>query len=245
MNLGYNLKFINDTIFILSGKKDPQYNPNRDDDYWIITLDTSNHLYNSLITGTYDTMDYPSINNIAFLTPAKIFGGFTKNSIYLIGEFSSWFGLVCFDNNLELQWKKYYGDNSNWFLYDILATSDGGCLLVGTRYDWTTQYNERDVMLIKVDENGLITSTGPGPAIQAHDAIVYPNPGRDFLTIESGPQIAGALFVLYDMAGKPLIEKTLNQSSQTLSTAHLPAGLYLWNITLKGKNIENGKWVKE
>jgi len=65
------------------------------------------------------------------------------------------------------------------------------------------------------------------------------------LTIESGPQIAGAAFVLFYMAGKPLLQHKLIHSTETISTTHLPSGLYLWNITLKGKTIENGKWIKE
>ncbi|MEW6136512.1 MAG: T9SS type A sorting domain-containing protein [Bacteroidota bacterium] len=74
---------------------------------------------------------------------------------------------------------------------------------------------------------------------------MYPNPGREMLTIESGPQIAGAAFVLFYMAGKPLLQHKLIHSTETISTTHLPSGLYLWNITFKGKPVENGKWLKE
>ncbi len=244
MHLYYNIGFISDSIFILSGKRDPEYNPNRDDNFQLMLLDTLNICYQSVVYGAYDTMDYPANTNISITNQGNIFGGATKNAIWYMGNFSSWFSLYYMNPSLSLEWVKYYGDGCNWMLREICATSDGGCLMAGTRYDWLTQYNERDAILVKVDSTGLITSTGPGPEMRAHDAIVYPNPGSSVINIESGPQISGAWFYLFDLAGKLVASKLITDQKEALQTSALPSGVYLWNIVFKDKTLESGKWVK-
>ena len=243
-----NITPFNNENYLFTGKYHYTNSSPRDDDLAVMYMNNDYAILKEKHFGASDTVDFPAYTKtISFIDPTRIFCGYNKNQdpLNLFSTNLTWFSLVLLNDSLEVQWERFYGGDANYGLWHILATSDGGCLLAGTRYDWTTQYNERDAILIKVDENGLITSTGPGPSIQARDAIVYPNPGRERLTIERGPQIAGAKFVLNDMAGKTLIEKTLNHTTETLPTAHLPAGLYLWNITHKGKAVENGKWVKE
>ncbi|MGC8866380.1 MAG: T9SS type A sorting domain-containing protein [Bacteroidales bacterium] len=132
-------------------------------------------------------------------------------------------------------------DNSD----NIYSTSYGGCLLAGAAYDWRIQYYDRDAILLKVDENGFITSIHQLEYLHTHDAIVYPYPGKEKLVIEIGLQIGGARFVLYNMVGKPSMETMLNHTSKSLNTSQLSADLYLWNIIYKGKVIESGRWVKE
>ena len=232
--------------YYISGKYHiPESNP-RDDDVKIVICDTNFLSIDSVVLGAKDTIDYPAIGQNMIVSDSSIIIGFTKNANTntTFSRDKSWLCLFYCDNSMDIKWKRFYGGDSYYILYNIDAASDG-YYIIGQKYDWKTQDYEHDVIIIKTDENGLITSTGPGPSIQARDAIVYPNPGRERLTIERGPQIAGAKFVLNDMAGKTLIEKTLNHTTETLPTAHLPAGLYLWNITHKGKAVENGKWVKE
>ncbi|MEW6136582.1 MAG: T9SS type A sorting domain-containing protein [Bacteroidales bacterium] len=243
-----NMEFISNYNILFSGRFQYVGSSPRDDDMAVMYLDEKFNIVKEKHYGATDTVDHPAYSkNISFIDPTRIFCGYNKNQdpYNIFSKNLSWFSLVLLNDSLEVQWEKFYGGDAYYGLWHVLATTDGGCLLAGTRYDWTTQNNERDAILIKVDENGLLTSTGHLPNLKAHDAIVYPNPGREMLTIESGPQIAGAVFVLFDMAGKTLLEHKLIHSTETISTTHLPSGLYLWNITLKGKTIENGKWIKE
>ena len=46
----------------------------------------------------------------------------------------------------------------------MIATSDGGALINATQYDWNTQTNERDALLLKLNSDGLLTSTPENPA---------------------------------------------------------------------------------
>ncbi len=63
------------------------------------------------------------------------------------------------------------------------------------------------------------------------DLNIYPNPATDFVTIELGNlkniDLQNAVLVVYDMTGKKVFEKQLNNSSmEKISTADYAAGLY-------------------
>ena len=118
--------------------------------------------------------------------------------------------------------------------------------MAGTRYDYYTQNYERDVFLVKVNEDGLIVGTGDElPNISVQDAIVYPNPGNESFTIQSGPQINGALFELFDMNGNLVLTTTLDERVETISATSLSTGTYPYRITFNNKIVGSGKWVKK
>lgn len=63
------------------------------------------------------------------------------------------------------------------------------------------------------------------------DLNIYPNPANDFVNIELGnlknEDLQNAVIVVYDMTGKKVFEKQLNNSSiEKISTADYAAGLY-------------------
>jgi hypothetical protein len=216
-------------------------------DLVVATMDSLfNPEYHSYL-GKADTFDAAGLYYCQdFITPNEIFFAGTANmglSPYM--DIHSWFILNNLDSNLNLHWQKYYGGDAYYNLCGLLATQDGGCLMYGTRYDAQTQYNERDLYILKVDENGLFTGIGESSGLMAHDAIIYPNPGCDFLNIQSGPQINGAMFTLYDMQGRVRIEESINNTQLKINTMQMPAGVYPWQIVFKNKVIENGKWLKE
>jgi hypothetical protein len=241
----YELRYINDTMFYLSGK---DVTEGADDNYRIVLMDTSYHIYKDVTFGAIDTFDYPGLDrNMSFLQPNRVYCGLTRNIAEQIPIYStnkSWYGVYLLDDSLNIRWKRFYGGDAYYMLRQIEATTDGGCLLAGRRYDYLTQDMEFDIVIVKMDSTGLITSAGQEPEILSHDAIVYPNPGNNVLHIESGPQISGAMFYLYDLAGKMLEQKKLNGQTETLQTSALPNGVYLWNIVYNNNTIEGGKWVK-
>jgi hypothetical protein len=114
----------------------------------------------------------------------------------------------------------------------------------GMFYTPSRPENLLDVVILKVDSLGLFTNLPKNAFVRVQDAIVYPNPGHDYLVIQSGPQIAGAGFRLYDAAGCAVLESTLNSTNEQITTSMLPPGVYPWQIIHKGKLIEQGKWVK-
>jgi hypothetical protein len=150
-----------------------------------------------------------------------------------------------YDSLLNCRWTRFYGsDTACYTLSTLEATSDGGCIMGGMFYTPSRPENLLDVVILKVDSLGLFTNLPKNAFVRVQDAIVYPNPGHDYLVIQSGPQIAGAGFRLYDAAGCAVLESTLNSTNEQITTSMLPPGVYPWQIIHKGKLIEQGKWVK-
>lgn len=158
---------------------------------------------------------------------------------------SSWYIVSSLDSALSPKWTKYYGGDAYYRLDGVTATKDKGCVLWGTRYDYRTQTEERDLLLLKITEQGVVTDLDDHETTKAHDAIVYPNPGSNVLQVKSGPQIAGAAFILYDMTDKAVRSRALKNQITKIDTSDLPVGTYAWNILHHGKLIETGKWVKQ
>jgi hypothetical protein len=242
----YNaLKKINDSSYYLSGN----IHPNQSYDYAVMLLDENNDCKKIYILGQDDTIDYAgTVQSMDFLNPNKIFVGATSNIALGSGHYgqqNSWYALSNFDSALNLRWTKYYGGDAYYLLQSVVATQDGGAILVGTRYDYPTQSNQCDIYLIKVNENGVLTNDDHKQPSPVHDAIVFPNPGSGYCIIESGPQISGAEFRMTSIDGKQVIAKTLNERRTTLGTQILPSGTYVWQIFFKNKVMETGKWIKE
>jgi hypothetical protein len=238
------MKKINDTSYYLSGNIHPnQY------DYAIMTLNENSDCKKISILGQGDTIDFAgTIRSMDFSDPNKVYVGATSNISLVGGNFgqqNSWYALSSFDSVLNLRWTKYYGGDTYYLLEDVVATSDGGAIMSGTRYNYQAQSNKCDIYLVKVDQDGIVTYADNNQHEVVHDAIVYPNPGTDHMIIESGPQISGAQFQMCSIDGKNVITKTLNERKVTLNTQSLQTGTYVWQIIFNDKAIETGKWVKE
>ncbi|MBK9355950.1 MAG: T9SS type A sorting domain-containing protein [Bacteroidales bacterium] len=150
-----------------------------------------------------------------------------------------------YDSLLNCRWTYFYGcDTACLTLSTMDATSDGGCIMAGMYYNPDYPENMLDVIVIKVDSIGLITGLPDNKTITTHQAIVYPNPGQDFIVIQSGPQIAHSEFRLYNTSGQLIRRTNLNNSIEHSDVTSLPSGVYPWQIIHQGKTIEQGKWVK-
>ncbi len=73
---------------------------------------------------------------------------------------------------------------------------------------------------------------------------LYPNPGKDMITIEWQIQPLDAIFQLYDANGRLVIEKAIHWASSSVNTAALCLGSYTWLIKQEDKLIAQGIWVK-
>ena len=78
-------------------------------------------------------------------------------------------------------------------------------------------------------------TTGVGIDEFGSRVAVYPNPAKDFITVEfEGQEPADATAVLYNIYGKQLSTTPLQKSTR-ISTASLPAGHYILEINADGK----------
>jgi len=246
-NNSMTMKYDTDTSYFLIGKRWFPWT-NTGDDIVMLHLDQNNDKIAVDISGKPNNIrDYAGYKQgLDFKFKTHIYAGGTSNQIldpYNFGNQDSWFILSRYDSALNLYWTKFYGGDAYYSLWGVTATDDKSCIMWGCRYDYRVQSFQQDIYILKVNEDGLYTNLEE-PDIKAHDAIVYPNPGSEEVIVQSGPQIEGAVFTLFDMQGKVVLSQTIHSTEQHFDTKNLSSGTYPWRITFKNKVIENGKWIK-
>lgn len=150
-----------------------------------------------------------------------------------------------YDSLLNCRWTRFYGSDTACFTMSTLeATSDGGCIMGGMIYTPSRPENLLDAVIIKVDSTGLFTGIKENEIVNIRDVNIFPNPGNQYIIIQSGPQISGAMFYLFDANGMLVKEQILNSTQTQINTYSLLQTTYIWKIVYKGKILDTGKWIK-
>jgi len=158
----------------------------------------------------------------------------------------TWLQITRIDTCMNILDHHFYGGDAVYMPYKILRTLDGGTVVIGNRYDcFNPASNILNPFILKVDKNGLITDFSDNPSPISHHAIVFPNPGKEVLNLTSGIQLNQGVFTLFDMQGRPVIEKEINATEMQFEVSALSSGSYVWQIVLNNKVMDSGKWVKE
>ncbi len=248
----YGFKWDSDTSFYLAG--DYTFDISRVTDHDIgfthqfSPFDSTGNVFNWW--GSVDTLDFPAyFGALDYKNKDSIFIGGSKNLQYgniLFGTIPSWYVLLQTDSMLNIRWERFYGGDACYNMTKLIATNDGGCIMAGTRFDYKAHPNihERDIYIIKVNSQGLITSVNGKPASIAHDAIVYPNPGSNFLKVRVAVQHRRSMFKLFDMAGRLVLAQNIEGKTAQINTTLLKTGTYVYTITNNNGLNEKGKWVK-
>lgn len=193
-----------------------------------------------------DPRDHPALYKSLSIHEGNNYIGGTSNMDYanpFFSTYDSWFHLIKINPDLTPVWEYWYGGDAYYFMYSILATNDGGCLMVGNRYDDQTQSMERDIYIAKVNSDGLIVWTQEIP-IDRQVTTVYPNPGTNQLNIKTKRK--EQLFELININGQVVIKQILFENRNTINTESLNSGMYLYRlIDEKNKSVETGKWIKK
>ena len=239
------IKWLNNSEYILTGKRIFSSPTRRV--LGILKIDTNNNVINENYFGMEpDTINYPgSCRNMDFIDNNNIFYGGVANIIpehYPWQVEPTWIMLNNLDSNLNINWQRFYGGDAFYYLWGLRATQDGGCIMLCTRYDHNTQYHEYDIYILKVDSLGLITNINENTKINISNAIVYPNPGTNYLNIKT--KLKNSTFELIDFTGKIIIRKFLNSFTKQINTSNIPSGMYFYRIHDNEEIIESGKWVK-
>jgi len=183
---------------------------------------------------------------MSFTNYNSIFTGGTEDAYGpLHCEFQRTLMLSNYDSLLNCRWTRFYGGDACYTFNTLDATSDGGCIIAGMYYDVANPENLLDLFVVKVDSSGLFTGISDDPQMSSAQAIVYPNPGQDYLVVQSGPQISGSVFMLFDANCCCVLETKLQSTTEQRDLTNLPSGVYIWRIVNKGKSIEDGKWIKQ
>jgi len=89
-----------------------------------------------------------------------------------------------FDSQLHINgWKDFGGDTRFW-LYQVIATSDGGCIVVGIIPESNGSV-ERDIYINKIVPEDVITGIGESNFIEKSQLSVTPNPLSNEIVIKT------------------------------------------------------------
>ena len=244
MDLYISSEKLNDSIIIISGNSVPPGIPTYSLSVLSTTLDNDPIDYNHFkIEG--DMRDHTAMAKGLSINGGNIYVGGTSNFDYSNPYFStadSWFHLIKINPDLTPIWENWYGGDAYYQLYSILATSDSGCIMVGNRYDYETQGQERDIYVVKVNGEGVIVWT---QEIQPGESLfsIYPNPGNESLNINS--PMDHLQFQLFDLAGRMECQAEISFGTNSINASRLPAGIYLYRLFDRNQRmIQSGKWVK-
>jgi len=214
-------------------------------DMGVLAYDTSFRINHSIKIGKKDTEDFPALTkNIAFSSVRSIFLGGTSNMG--ADEFSmldSWYFLNNVDTSLNVNWQKFFGGDGFYTLYGVLPASDSGCFMFGTFWDYHhIQDHIRYLSLVKVNKNGLLLGVDGEPSSLMKDVIIYPNPGNDMIWVMT--QLSEASIEFMDLAGKTVLRRQLSPGRTQIETSELKAGMYIYRVFNKSRQIQTGKWIK-
>ena len=209
-------------------------------------MDTTGHIYNHWRVS--DTVDFPAFwGGIDFKNKDSIFIGGTRDfwgSYY--SRWPSWFIVLQTDSLLNIRWERFYGGDAFYTMGKLIATNDGGCIVAGTRYDYmNTTELETDIIVLKLNGDGLITSNQGKPSIEMHEAIVYPNPGNKEILVRIAVQYKHSVFDLFDINGRHILKQNFTGTQGTVNTTFLDNGTYIYRITSNDGLFETGKWIKQ
>ena len=123
--------------------------------------------------------------------------------------------------DLNIEWQKcFLKDGNIYSAFQIVATSDGGCLIIGNVYDHNPELC-LDVFALKINADGTV---GLDEIQEENMAFVYPNPAEEIIRI-GGVEAKETL--VYNSLGQCIMSFRGNVANME----DLSDGIYLLRIT--------------
>jgi len=213
-------------------------------------FNNNNELIDSVaLFSSADTLTYPGSGNSILVADSSIW----SVGIYNIDPSTfwqpdpTWIQLSKMNSSFELTEQFYYGGDGMYIPYDIISTSDGGILVTGNYYNPNAVplVHQRDPFVLKVNKDGLIVNIDDPQQPIAQEALVFPNPGTEFLQVKLAIQHKSAHIQLIDIGGRLVLETDLTGDLQQVETSQLGPGTFIYRITASNRVIGSGKWVKQ
>ena len=149
---------------------------------------------------------------------------------------SFWVGLTvpAPDESVVAYWvASAYVDNGTWAMYQ---SADGGVVWTEVASAGGGGPLEGDMTVTgQCEQLGISDMT-------SFDFAYYPNPVKDVLNISSGKTIENV--TAYNLAGQSVLQSAKVTNGQ-INVSALPAGVYVFRVTLQGGQIETFKIVKK
>lgn len=239
----HNVIWHTDSTFLYSCEYDrPNPASSNDQDMWLISFDSSLNIIDSSHFGSYNTKDKASVyRDLAFRNPDSIyFVGFKDQHIGKppVGRVN-WIMAGQTDACLEPRYLHFIGGDHYYESYYLIATKDGGSFICASRFNHATQVY--DPVFLKLNNLGLLTGNS-AQHLELKKTAFWPVPCTELINFQSAEQ--NMLMLLYDMAGKIVMEKHLSGTRGIIQTNHLPEGVYLYELHYEDGSVEKGKIIK-
>lgn len=183
-------------------------------------------------TPDFQGIDFIDENNIWLSTFEDTPTIFTGDEVYRI---------FILDSELQVKGMKVFGGKTRYWFRNLLATSDGGCLITGRipKYEGAMTV---DSYVVKVMTDDILTSVQETEMLQ-NQPLVYPNPFGDYLHIKN--KTPGFDHTICDQTGRTVVSGSTSECYVILNTSILKPGIYFYMISNGGRIIENGKIIKQ
>ena len=221
-----DVEWFNDSTIIMANSHGYPNN-----DQWFRLMDTTLAVLNQNHVGVPELVDHGGAENtFDFINTDSIYFAGVKNVIAMFFPTEyNWIRVGILNKDLQLILERYYGGDAYYVTRQIKRTSDGGFLISAQRYDYLSQQPpDFDICILKLNKEGLITNTVNKDKLHKN-IIVYPNPTRDYITIESTVPIGGKI-QLFDCNGKIVMTSNYSKGSTVLNISTLTKGVYFLEI---------------
>lgn len=246
-----SLKKETDSTYIMGGRLSETGFPGGVNGYTQHCLNRMDDEFNtSLLTtqGDFGENEDPAWNNsIDFRTKDTIFFAATHNGSFTYPPSNPsqlWTGFA--NNQLITQGIVKLGGENNYFeARDMIATSDGGCVVVGEHWDLSNEIAKMDLMIVKINPEHF----GPTPVsnqltLSAKVKIV-PNPVTDIVKVELKDIPETAVISIYNIHGQKMDARRCTESEIVIPCKHWNNGIYFYSVIHQGEKIAAGKIVKK
>jgi len=165
-------------------------------------------------------------------------GGFTSASYFMLSKL-----------NLkgDILWTRYYSNNTLLQMYKVMATADGGAIMMGKSYD--NRFMKNDAWILKVDSNGNManvpTSIVENGEIPEKDFVFFPNPSKDYLTFRQLNTMRNYHINLYSIEGRLVYQAEVSESEKKIDVSSFAKGFYIYRLTDEMGNKAEGKLIKQ
>lgn len=179
-------------------------------------------------------LDYVDSDKLYFVLnhgPEKS-GGEHKNSWAMVG---------LTDSELAMDKIFYYGGDADYSVNSILATTDGGCIVMGSYFDFENNPgNGEDFFAVKLHYN--FVGMDESGMDEANGVKIYPNPGDDVLQINT--TLKNPRLIMIDALGREVFNQNLISSQSVIYTRGFASGRYTYQL-ISGEQHVSGIWIKQ
>lgn len=203
--------------------------------------------------------DFNTINDTVIIDPDFVYTPVYKGVDYVYDDLiwtctfhhfpPSWpgteiFKVYLFDSDMKMKGMKVFGGDSRWWFYDLLATTDGGCIITGVvREKEGSNIEDTDLYILKVMPEDIITNTKEIYSNPEKNVLIFPNPFSDVLFVKTS--LDELSLSLFTSDGKEVLTKNISSTEKILlNTSVIPTGVYYYKIINDKKVIQSGKLIK-